>query len=79
MYFQQQFNLQLIKIPLQFCYAIDDSFSTERAHGWLYLVLFPYFVPLLAAVFPAVKLALMLRDRRRTGMLESEAAAVRKG
>ena len=54
----------------EFCYRIDGSYTTERLHGWFYLVLFPYFVPLAISLFPVIKLSLMLYRRNRT-MLES--------
>ena len=54
----------------QFCYRIDDSYTKERLHGWFYLVLLPYFVPLALSLFPVIKLSLKLYRRNRT-MLES--------
>ncbi len=60
----------------QFCYNIDDSYETERLHGWFYLVMIPYFLPLAAGVFPAARLALKIHSRDRS-LLDSEMAAVR--
>ena len=52
------------------CYRIDDSYAKERLHGWFYLVLLPYFVPLAVSLFPVIRLSLKLYRRNRT-MLES--------
>lgn len=45
------------------CLHIDDSFATERKHGWLYLVLFPYGIPLLLCIFPVILLAIKVRAK----------------
>jgi len=58
------------------CYRIDDSYAKERLHGWFYLVLLPYFVPLAVTLFPVIRLSLKLYRRDRT-MLESEVASVK--
>lgn len=50
----------------QFCYRVDDSYATERRTGWLYLVMFPYFIPLFICLYPAVMLGLRLRQSRQT-------------
>ncbi|XP_059089044.1 uncharacterized protein LOC131885120 [Tigriopus californicus] len=47
----------------QYCYHVDKRFSTRRRTGWLYLVLYPYFVPLVVCLFPCIKLGLKLRDK----------------
>lgn len=47
----------------QYCYHVDKRFSTRRRTGWLYLVLYPYFIPLAVCVAPCIKLGLKLRDK----------------
>ena len=58
----------------QFCYHVDSSYATQRRTGWLYLVLYPYFVPFLLGLFPMVKLGLKLRNR---SLLDTHAVQVR--
>lgn len=58
----------------QFCYHVDASYSNQRRTGWLYLVLYPYFIPVMMAVFPVVKLALKLRDK---SLLDTHAVQAR--
>ena len=47
----------------QMCYNIDSTFDTERAIGWLYLVFFPYLLPFLLSLPPAIRLGLKLRSQ----------------
>ena len=44
------------------CYYVDDSAYTRSVTGWLYLVIFPYFLPLVLASFPMIRIAMKLRN-----------------
>ena len=48
----------------QHCYRVDDSFATQRKTGWLYLVLFPYFIPLLISIFPFLRMSLLMQQNK---------------
>ena len=52
----------------QFCYHVDKRFSTRRRVGWLYLVLYPYFIPILLSIFPLYKLAMKIKERALLSM-----------
>eukprot|EP00095_Tigriopus_kingsejongensis_P006479 maker-scaffold1058_size66152-snap-gene-0.12 protein:Tk06479 transcript:maker-scaffold1058_size66152-snap-gene-0.12-mRNA-1 annotation:"olfactory receptor 1f12-like" len=53
----------------QYCYHVDKRFSTRRRTGWLYLVLYPFLIPLAICLFPCIKLGLKLRDKSVLGLL----------
>lgn len=44
------------------CLYVDDDFNTVRLTGWLYSVLLPYFIPLLLAIYPMVKIFLKIKN-----------------
>ena len=46
----------------QFCLYTNDSITTRRLTGWLYQVLFPYYIPLILSVLPVTKILLKLRQ-----------------
>ena len=46
------------------CLYVDDSFTTVRVTGWLYNVLLPYFIPLLLAIYPIVKIFIKIKTAR---------------
>jgi hypothetical protein len=45
----------------QFCHLLDQDYARQRRTGWLYLVIFPYLLPLLLCAFPCIRLGLKLR------------------
>ncbi len=47
----------------QFCLYLDNSITTLRQTGWLFHVLFPYYIPLVLSVFPVIKILLKLRQQ----------------
>lgn len=49
---------------LQYCYYKDSSKSTVASTGWLYLVIFPYFLPLILIVAPVVYLSIKLKKSK---------------
>ena len=49
-------------ISEQWCEFVHPDVSTRSRTGWLYTVLFPYFIPLVAAVGPFIYLAIRLKE-----------------
>ena len=49
-------------ISEQWCEFVHPDVSTRSRMGWLYPVLFPYFIPLVAAVGPFIYLAIRLKE-----------------
>ena len=46
----------------QSCVFVSGEMETRARDGWLYTVLFPYFLPLVAAVGPFIYLAIRLKE-----------------
>ena len=46
----------------QSCVFINGALEARTRDGWLYTVLFPYFLPLVAAVGPFIYLAIRLKE-----------------
>lgn len=49
----------------QYCYHIDDSYETERRTGWLYHLIFPFILPLVIGLVPA----LLILNKLRRGLI----------
>ena len=52
----------LLFVDFQYCYYVKNDVATARRTGWLFMVLFPFYLPLLAVIFPFVRIAIKLRQ-----------------